>query len=1639
MKRFIWLAILVAVLGILGYGGYAWVTRNSGTNLLVRSAVALHANDYDKARELAQKYIDAEPDDEKGYERLALVSVALAEYDRARQEIQRGLDHVPGSVSLRLMRAETYSYEAVKKYNESSNRTDAASLRLVAELLDGPLVTPTTTSTTPTSSNPLLRELLQDASVSQDRRLDIQFLQSQNYITLYGVRYYQFVQAAKEQRERSDDPTVVVNAQLPTVKDVEASRGAFLEAMGGKVTAAALMPSPLNQAEAAQVLMARARDQAIVATEPVATAQPLRGKMSMWLIQYLGDRWQDTSRVIRDGRNTDQAAALRALQSADETLLNTLQTQLLAMKPGEQPLSAVCQLVAVRLTQAAVQDDAQETVRARQWATNVLDTLMASKPRELEPKERAVGLALASNDAERALSICDEALKIDPINTSFRVNRIRSLMALNRIDEAEMDLKTPMPGAQTWTVQLDLADMTQRLADRTLRSLSTEDEYAKWRQQNDRAIASYRTVLNSTSNAKRELLLPDDLERWEYSQFRAYRGAVRSILAEVTAKSKLPDSEGRTGKVTADDRKFFADTAYSDADQCYRQLPRNPEALRLYVEVALMANHNDAARTEVNKAAAGKEPVIVAAAARLLAAVFGDLGASDAAVMRLNELVPDKKFISRQDRVQIAESLLYLNRPVEAATYWSGIAPDTLRAPLPRMLGQALVMTGQFNHGIEFLQAALKSEPRDLDGRMLLAKAHWEILEVDFARDEVNKVLDEDDEHEAAHLLLARINMSQGLDPAPHLAIAQKRGLSGLALAIQQRQLDNIQECIKTCDEVIASTASDADKKLARYIQAEAKQSLGQRDEAVNLLVGLIREEPKRRDYLRSLASIRYSEGLSIPLIMAELGKHGADPSAVRLWAGETYLAMEAPAEAVRVLEMVRGDSSAPKEQRGQAWQLLANAYAKLNQIDEAMKMATELEKDSRMAKTARMMKIALLIQGKKTTEAVKELDLLRKNLESESDYDTLLKVADMYRIAERADKALEVYDHAIRLNPSRIAAYKEKAHHYLRDHQTDQARTVLDQALTVQKDNPVAYTTLANLQEHQGDLLGAADTLAKMESLGDVERVRSMLLRAELFARYQMTDRAAECLEILKTLPASQDSQLRLRMGRLFAQIDMPDEARACFDLPDTSPLYVPARLMAVELIVNSQERREALDDLAAAYPKDYRVMQSRMVTALVMRENQRAIDIFLDYRKDELEPHQKPAVVARMALEAYTRLGNLDKTLEFCRLVNPKGADLGFNQVVPLLASKDKPEVAMATLSKLTDADLTLPQIILGILSDTGKEKVWYDRLKKRHDVQPIAPDYMALAARVAGDMDMVKKQVPNILEKERGWSALAARQFLSKPDTPQMRQQAKELLRLMETRRASLTSQTWQWGMELLKQDPTCLWTAQILFALRNDETMVAEFEKLLKDSDSRAPEVTLMQAELASWRSRFKLATTLYEDAAKGLNNPTEILLMQARAAEANGDVAVALDLYKQILPRPGAFDLGAKNSAAYLVTQLPAPTTKQLEEARKWAMEAVETAPNLAAARDTLGWVCFLLGDKDLARAELSLGFSGLVHHPEAHYHMAMVELAFENVSAARLHLDVAAALIEGSRVKRTPALDNLLTKIQAERDKLDDE
>jgi tetratricopeptide (TPR) repeat protein len=134
MRRVLLILAIVTVLGLIA-GGLIWyLHRNTTEKLLARSELALRAQQYDRATELADSVIVKEPDNWRGYYMKAQALSSKGQYAEARQTLEEAAKHNPPGVAVPLAVADTYARPARRALSSEAEIRQTA---IVVEALAG--------------------------------------------------------------------------------------------------------------------------------------------------------------------------------------------------------------------------------------------------------------------------------------------------------------------------------------------------------------------------------------------------------------------------------------------------------------------------------------------------------------------------------------------------------------------------------------------------------------------------------------------------------------------------------------------------------------------------------------------------------------------------------------------------------------------------------------------------------------------------------------------------------------------------------------------------------------------------------------------------------------------------------------------------------------------------------------------------------------------------------------------------------------------------------------------------------------------------------------------------------------------------------------------------------------------------------------------------------------------------------------------------------------------------------------------------------------------------------------------------------------------------------------------------------------
>ncbi len=111
-RRIILILIILAIAGGLAGGIYWYARQGRGTKLLARAELAIRAEQFDRAVELAGSYIAKYPEDWRGYYLQARAYNRLGRYTEARTPLENAARLQPTEVAVPLTLAETYALPA---------------------------------------------------------------------------------------------------------------------------------------------------------------------------------------------------------------------------------------------------------------------------------------------------------------------------------------------------------------------------------------------------------------------------------------------------------------------------------------------------------------------------------------------------------------------------------------------------------------------------------------------------------------------------------------------------------------------------------------------------------------------------------------------------------------------------------------------------------------------------------------------------------------------------------------------------------------------------------------------------------------------------------------------------------------------------------------------------------------------------------------------------------------------------------------------------------------------------------------------------------------------------------------------------------------------------------------------------------------------------------------------------------------------------------------------------------------------------------------------------------------------------------------------------------------------------------------
>jgi len=313
-RRIILIVVVLSVLLCLVVGIWWYVRQNTGAKLLTRAAVAMQAEKYDRAVQLAGRYIARRPDDWRGYYEKARAQIYMGRYAEARETLKLAAEREPDEPSIAMALADTYALPARQTIYSADARSDPQALARAIDQLH--------------QSERILRAV---KTSDPQAMLDVQELLGLTYNRLVDAHEFraealsQKVKVAQEARSQA----LAESSAEQLRKETQAARQVQAEAIRNLLAVVLKDPTRARAAEALidrcidardDVTLAKIRDVIMGLDNPPADA-------AAKLVFH--DAVGTVGQLNRDARNKKLQEALAALGRLAEKNPGNAQVQLL--------------------------------------------------------------------------------------------------------------------------------------------------------------------------------------------------------------------------------------------------------------------------------------------------------------------------------------------------------------------------------------------------------------------------------------------------------------------------------------------------------------------------------------------------------------------------------------------------------------------------------------------------------------------------------------------------------------------------------------------------------------------------------------------------------------------------------------------------------------------------------------------------------------------------------------------------------------------------------------------------------------------------------------------------------------------------------------------------------------------------------------------------------------------------------------------------------------------------------------------------------------------------------------------------------------------------------------------------------------
>ncbi len=626
-----------------------------------------------------------------------------------------------------------------------------------------------------------------------------------------------------------------------------------------------------------------------------------------------------------------------------------------------------------------------------------------------------------------------------------------------------------------------------------------------------------------------------------------------------------------------------------------------------------------------------------------------------------------------------------------------------------------------------------------------------------------------------------------------------------------------------------------------------------------------------------------------------------------------------------------------------------------------------------------------------------------------------------------------QLADELLRLNPNSADAFRLQGQIALSEKRVPEAVQLLQKANGLRSSDPsiagpLVQALIANNQFPEAEKLALSTIGAKKDALAVYD---------VLYILYAGTNRPQQAEELLKSKARNNPDNLTvaLELANHYLNVKKPDDMTATLQrLLDDPKKFPDAPMRIGDFFAGKSDFQRAIQYYAvgeqqadAKHKAPYRKRLVLMNVALGKRSDAETVleSLLRDNPQDD-DSHNMRAVL-RMESGDPQRLAQAVQELQEIVRLKPEVANYRYNLGRALYASRDLNGAAVEMNRALQlRSDYDVARLYLGEISlRTGQA----DRALQYAD---------EMLANNASDARARLLRVAALMARKNYGQARTELTLLIR-DQPKM-DEAQLQLGLLDVAEKKF-SDAEKIFRKYYQGDHPDLRGLQGLVESSLAQNELDRAEQILTSELSRTPDAAAVRAALAqilTKAGRFDAALAEYRKVAAQYPKNAPVQIQIGQVLEAKGDTAAAIDSYRRAAEldrtNPAAIGYGAyalaklgrkdEAVAAYrealklqpgnpeLLNNLAyalADTGKDLDEALKFAQQALQKLPDNAGAQDTVGWVYLKKGATESALQV----FKSLVRKNPAtaiyHLHLAMALMQQGDKNGARAALENALA------------------------------